>query len=69
MKIEAKTVLGDGTKRIGRAKRMGIPKPLKAIRLKCLDCSNDQPSEVAGCPIKNCALWVYRMGRYPKATP
>lgn len=67
MKIEVKTAPGASGKREGRAKRLGIPKPLKAIRLKCLDCSNDQPSEVASCPIKLCALWPYRMGRYPKA--
>src|ERR1051326_8564501 len=28
----------DGLKREGRAKKLGIPKPLRAIRLKCLDC-------------------------------
>ena len=56
-----------GLKREGRAKKLGIPKPLKAIRLKCLDCSNEQPSEVLNCPIKDCALWPYRMGRYPKS--
>lgn len=66
MEIQLKTMSRVGLNREGRAKRLGIPKPLKAIRLKCLDCSNDQPSEVANCPIKNCALWPYRMGRYPK---
>lgn len=68
MDIQAKTASRDGLKREGRAKRLGIPKPLKAIRLKCLDCSNDQPSEVANCVVQNCALYPYRMGRYPKAT-
>lgn len=67
MDIQAKTASGASGKREGRAKRLGIPKPLKAIRLKCLDCSNEQPSEVANCVVRNCALWVYRMGRYPKA--
>lgn len=28
---------GEGLKREGRAKKLGIPKPLRAIRLKCLD--------------------------------
>ena len=37
-------------KREGRAEKLGIPKP----------------REVLNCPIKNCALWPYRMGRYPK---
>jgi hypothetical protein len=35
----------------------------KAIRLKCLDCSNNQPSEVRECEIKTCSLWRYRMGK------
>lgn len=35
----------------------------KAIRLKCLDCSGDQITEVRNCHIKSCALWRYRMGR------
>ena len=29
-----------GLKREGRAKKLGIPKPLKAIRLKCLERNN-----------------------------
>lgn len=39
--------------------------PLKAIRAKCLECSNEQPSEVKECPIKSCALWEYRFGKWP----
>ena len=35
----------------------------KAIRLKCLDCCNGQPSEVRKCPAEHCALWRYRMGK------
>ena len=34
----------------------------KAIRLKCLDCSCGQLTEIRECPIKDCALWCYRMG-------
>lgn len=37
---------------------------MKAIRLKCLDCSNS-PSEVAGCNIDDCPLWEFRFGRKP----
>ena len=39
--------------------------PIKAIRKKCLDCSNDQYSEVKHCPIVDCTLWPYRMGKRP----
>lgn len=35
----------------------------KAIRMKCLDCTCDQPSEVRKCPATNCPLWRYRMGK------
>lgn len=51
----------------GRAAKLGIPRPLKVIRLKCLDCSGGSALEVKECRVQNCALWPYRMGRYPKA--
>jgi hypothetical protein len=41
--------------------------PIKAIRAKCLDCSNHQPKEVRLCPVTNCPLWLYRMGKRPKS--
>lgn len=44
---------------------MKIYRPLKAIRLKCLDCCADQQAEVRKCPIKDCTLWPYRMGHRP----
>ena len=34
---------------------------VKAIRLKCLDCSCGQLTEIRECLIKDCALWCYRM--------
>ena len=34
-----------------------------AIRMKCLDCCADQLAEVRKCPVTNCPLWRYRMGR------
>ncbi len=40
--------------------------PMKAIRAKCLECSNDQMKEVRLCPIKKCALYEYRTGHRPK---
>lgn len=39
--------------------------PIKAIRAKCLDCSCGQVKEVRCCPMKNCPLYPYRMGRRP----
>jgi hypothetical protein len=41
--------------------------PIKAIRAKCLDCTCYQPKEVRECPITECALWRYRMGKRPKS--
>jgi hypothetical protein len=40
-------------------------RPLKAIRSKCLDCSNHQPKEVELCPVTDCALFPFRFGRRP----
>jgi len=40
--------------------------PIQAIRVKCLDCCCQQPKEVRECPVTNCALWPYRMGKRPK---
>ena len=37
----------------------------KAIRLKCLDCTGNQPKEVRLCPIVDCPLWSFRMGKRP----
>ena len=43
--------------------------PIKSIRKKCLDCTCNQPKEIRLCPIINCPLYPYRMGRRPdKAT-
>lgn len=40
--------------------------PIKAIRLKCLDCCFGQINEVRLCPAEDCSLWPYRMGHNPK---
>lgn len=40
--------------------------PMRAIREKCLACSNYQTKEVRLCPVKKCALYGYRMGHRPK---
>jgi hypothetical protein len=41
----------------------------KAIRLKCLDCSNYQYKEVRLCPVTDCSLWPYRYGRGYEVPP
>lgn len=46
---------------------MPILTPVKAIRAKCLDCSCYQPKEVRLCPVTDCSLWPYRMGKRPKS--
>lgn len=44
---------------------MAIRTPLKAIRAKCLDCTNGQNIEIRECRIEKCPLWEYRMGHRP----
>jgi len=39
--------------------------PLKAIRLKCLDCSAGSSNEVKFCRIFRCSLYPYRSGHNP----
>lgn len=42
-----------------------ITSPLRAIRMKCLDCCCGQISEVRNCPCTNCSLHPFRMGNNP----
>lgn len=53
MKMKKTSALRGNLKRRTRA---------QAIRAKCLDCCCDYPPEVRNCEIKNCPLWIYRMG-------
>lgn len=39
--------------------------PLKALRLRCVDCCGDQLSEVRLCPVIACPSWPFRMGANP----
>ena len=39
--------------------------PLRAIRAKCLDCSCGSVNEVKLCPITDCSLYPYRLGKNP----
>jgi len=47
-------------------KEYEIARPLKAIRLKCLDCSGWNTKEVELCEHKACVLWELRFGKKPK---
>ncbi len=40
--------------------------PLKAIRVKCFDCSGFQPKEVRLCPVTSCPLHAFRFGSNPR---
>ena len=39
--------------------------PLKAIRLKCLDCCCGSSNEVKMCPRTNCPIYPFREGHNP----
>lgn len=39
--------------------------PLKAIRLKCMECSCGSSYEVKLCPVTQCALYPFREGHNP----
>ena len=45
---------------------MKVARPLKAIQLKCYDCSGWNWSEVKLCTHKDCILWPLRFGKKPK---
>ena len=39
--------------------------PLKAIRANCLDCMIGSYKNVKECKNFDCALYLYRLGKYP----
>lgn len=43
--------------------------PMKAIRLKCLDCCCNSPYEVKLCPSVDCPIYPFRLGKNPYRTP
>ena len=47
---------------------MEITNPVKAIREKCIDCCAGQPNEVKLCPITDCPLYAFRLGKNPYRT-
>jgi len=46
---------------------VNVLRPLKAMRAKCIDCCDGQVKEIRLCPITECPLWPYRMGKRPIA--
>ena len=42
--------------------------PIRSIRRKCLECSNGSPLEVKECPIDDCPIYPYRLGKNPART-
>ena len=38
---------------------------LRAIKLKCLDCSTYNINEIKECPVKLCPLYPFRQGNNP----
>lgn len=45
---------------------MKITTPVKSIRSYCLGCSCKSAKEVKLCPIDECELYPYRLGKNPK---
>ncbi len=43
--------------------------PLRALRLKCLDCCNGSAQEVRLCTAVDCPSWPFRMGKNPWSAP
>ena len=39
--------------------------PIRAIRLKCLDCMLGSSNEVSLCPSRDCPLFRFRFGHNP----
>lgn len=39
--------------------------PIRAIRAKCLECSNGRSNEVKLCPVERCPLYPLRFGHNP----
>ena len=74
--LEVSPFDSDGGEDIGRDPRSLSPAELsatgldrivglKAIRVKCLDCSGYSPAEVRKCVAVDCVLWPLRMGANP----
>lgn len=47
----------------------GRVSPLRALRLKCLDCCNGSAQQVRLCNAVDCPSWPFRMGKNPWGSP
>ena len=43
--------------------------PLKALRLRCVDCCGGQPFEATWCTSVKCPAWPFRTGKNPWRAP
>ena len=64
---------GRAGRSVGKARKEGkvsmketVLTPMKAIRLKCLDCCCGNVVEVRECACNHCSLYPYRFGRRPE---
>lgn len=62
---EPRTMSAGELERLGHAR----VSPLRALRLKCLDCCNGSAREVRLCTAVDCPSWPFRMGKNPWAGP
>jgi hypothetical protein len=53
------------TIKLKRETEMENKTPIKSIRAKCLECSNQQKGEVLNCVITDCSLYPFRLGKNP----
>lgn len=42
-----------------------INTPIKSIRNKCLECTQNQYGQIRNCKVFNCPIYPYRMGKRP----
>ena len=62
---DPRSMSADELVRLGHAR----VSPLRALRLKCLDCCDDSAQEVRLCTAVDCPSWPFRMGRNPWRPP
>ena len=62
--MKAKTNEPAGEKKPQRS--IKVLRPMRAIRMNCLECSGDSPKSVLWCPSSQCHFWPLRFGRRPE---
>ena len=62
---DPRTLSADELEQLGHAR----VSPLRALRLKCLDCCNGSAREVRLCTAVDCPSWPFRMGKNPWRAP